>query len=198
MSDIVKKIIEKSWENSGLLEGLEEEEKVICSVLLEKAADLLLLKQINLYWNPKKPNITILLFPIIRRIFGQLLTKEKSAEEASELIDIEKIIYEVNIECKNFAPNLDDPYTDHEAKMCVDYCMEYIKMDTKEKYTKEKYTELEVIELIDSKDSRVKHIYADSYDSCFTISFTDDTQQEISYSTYFESLCVLKNIQFAH
>lgn len=117
-----------NWSASGLIEDLNEEEKVYCAKLLEEGAQKLLK-------NKSKSNYDTVFFPVIRRVYGELC-KQNSPMESYVLIDLEdlrkktKKFYKTYTKLSEFV-DFDSWKVfysiDNEAEYTILFCKQYIK-----------------------------------------------------------------------
>lgn len=124
----------KTWEQSGLLEGLNEESKSIVSICLERAAKYLLAEDCPI----EDGIVNVIAFPAIRRVLGQ---------EINLQIDVPKFLSELATDFKKEKPKLKNiPGIDTEAAFLAKWCENYVQNNShRRKALNEELSRLKVL-----------------------------------------------------
>ena len=111
----------KAWKETGILEGLSEEDSISLAEKLNECAEYLAGYSIHVVINEKDNKIETFIFPIIRKIF----IRQKNINIRHIFIELSQY-YDINF--KKFKDKYEKmPRTDFEAEFCVDFVDYFIE-----------------------------------------------------------------------
>jgi len=124
-----KEEILKNWQNSGLLEGLLDEEQVCCSQILEESAIHVIKLEKENNKDSEFLRCCTLIFPLIRRIFSDFRKNDIPSEGIKSIIDSSKIFEDLVISYKDQKKSDREYYLeiDLESALIAKFSSNYIK-----------------------------------------------------------------------